>query len=249
MSPVVDPWIICPKPHPDARMRLFCFPYAGGSASAFRLWAPHIPPTIELCAVQLPGRETRLREPRFNRLAPLTRVLADVLASRFDRPFAFFGHSMGALIGFELARELRRQGQHNLKALFVSARSAPQLPGRERPAYMLPEAEFIARLREYDGTPEAILREPDLLQIVIPLLRDDLAINEAYSYAEEPPLDLPIAAFGGLDDLIVDEISIRAWGQQTSSGFTLRMFPGNHWFLNRAPAAIVQTIVQQLQLL
>jgi medium-chain acyl-[acyl-carrier-protein] hydrolase len=228
-------------------MRLFCFPYAGGGASAFRTWAPHIPPTIELCAVQLPGRETRFREPRFTSVAPLTRALVEVLAACFDRPFAFFGHSMGALVSFELARELRRQGQRNLKALFVSARNAPQLPGRERPAYALPEAEFIARLREFDGTPEAVLREPELLRMLIPLLRDDFAINEAYSYADEPPLDLPIAAFGGREDSIVGERGIQAWEQQTSSAFMLRIFPGNHWFLNSASAALIQTIVQQLQ--
>lgn len=242
-------WLVCPQPRPNAALRLFCFPYAGGGASAFRGWSLHVPPEIEVCALQLPGRETRLREPLFTSLPSLIHTLTDVLTPSFDRPFAFFGHSMGALICFELTRELRRLRRPVPKMLFVSARNAPQMVDPDPPVHQLPEPEFIEELRTFNGTSEAILQDPDLLRMVIPILRADFAINETYAYTDEAPLDLPITVFGGVDDHAVDEDGLRAWEQQTSSTFRLRMFPGNHFFLNSVQPMLIQSIVQQLHLI
>jgi medium-chain acyl-[acyl-carrier-protein] hydrolase len=240
-------WVVRPKPNPGASMRLFCFPYAGGSASAFYTWPAHLPASIELCAVQLPGRETRMREPLFDHVAPLTGVLAETLASYFDKPFAFFGHSMGAIISFELARELRRQGQTNLKALFVSARVPPQIQVRQRPVYLMPEPELIATLRTFNGTPEVVFQDPELLGMLLPVLRADFAINECYTYSDEPPLDIPITAFGGTQDTIVDAGELGGWAQQTRGAFQLRMLAGDHFFLNTAQPQLIQAIIHNLQ--
>ncbi|HEX6287866.1 MAG TPA: thioesterase II family protein, partial [Herpetosiphonaceae bacterium] len=247
MAGSINKWIVCSKPNPDASVRLFCFPFAGGGATVFRTWASLLPPQIEVCAVQLPGRETRMREPLFTSIGALVPELLNALAPALDMPFVFFGHSMGALISFELARALRRQGNPHLLHLFVSARSAPQVVNGEEPIYHLPTPEFIDKLRQLNGTPDAILHNPELQEMLLPILRADLALNERYVYTEEAPLDVPISAFGGLQDPRVRQENVAQWAAQTSKTFSLRMVAGDHFFLNANPAAIVQPMQQDLR--
>ena len=152
-------WLAFHKLNPQARLRLFCFHYAGGSARVFREWHDLLP-TVEVCPLQLPGRGTRIKEGSVRRVAPLVEQLARELSPKLDMPFAFFGHSMGALIGFELARLLRRERGLNPAHLFISGRRAPQLRAAGPPIHNLPDDEFIERLRDYNGTPEEVLRHP-----------------------------------------------------------------------------------------
>ncbi|MBC6472534.1 MAG: thioesterase [Hormoscilla sp. GM102CHS1] len=140
--PSKNPWIKYLKPNPKAQRRLFCFPYAGGSAGVFRSWPDSLPPTVEVCAVELPGRGTRIKDAPFTRMEPLVEAIALALLPELDKPFAFFGHSMGALVSFELARLLRKRGDRQLSHLSISGRSAPQIPDPEPPIHALPEAEF-----------------------------------------------------------------------------------------------------------
>lgn len=227
-----NPWLACPKPNPGAAVRLFCFPYSGAAASIYYPWAEMLPPSIEVCPVQLPGHGTRLREPLATRLTPQVEALAAGLAPACDRPFAFFGHSMGALLSFELARHLRRQGKPGPIHLFVSGHGAPHLPDRNPPLHQLPDDQFVAKLRELNGTPEEVLRHQELLQLLIPVLRADFAVCETYVYQPEPPLDCPISAYGGLGDGYVNREELAAWQEQTTGRFSLRMFPGDHFYLN-----------------
>lgn len=227
-----NPWLSCPKPNPSATIRLFCFPYSGAAASIYYPWADLLPPSIEVCPVQLPGHGTRLREPLATRLSPQVEALAAGLAPAFDRPFAFFGHSMGALLSFELARYLRRLGRPAPLHLFVSGHGAPHLPDRNPPLHALPDDQFVARLRELNGTPEEVLRHQELLQLLIPVLRADFAVCETYVYQPEPPLDCPISAYGGLGDGYVNREELAAWQAQTTGRFSVRMFPGDHFYLN-----------------
>ena len=241
------PWLACPRPNPQARLRLFCFPYAGAGASVFYPWSSQLPGDIELWAVQPPGRENRLREALLTRLSPLVQTLAPILNPYLDRPFVLFGHSVGALVSFALARELRRQNYPLPKHLFVSGRRAPQTPALRPPIHQLPDAAFVAELRRYNGTPEVILQNRELLELFLPILRADLAISETYSYVPEAPLNFPISAFGGLEDEGVSRDRLAAWEEQSDRGFTLQMFPGGHFFFKSKPEALLKAISQQLE--
>ncbi|WP_438017929.1 thioesterase domain-containing protein [Sorangium sp. So ce315] len=236
-----DAWVGCPRPNPASRLRLFCFPYAGGGASIYSAWWRELPAHTELCAIKLPGREARLGEPPFERLTALVQALATALDGWLTKPFAFYGHSMGALVSFELARELRRRGAPPPRHLFVAARRAPHLPS-SAPVHGLPDGEFLAWLRRIGGTPEEVLREPELLALFMPVLRADLAINEAEPFVPGAPLDCPISAFGGVDDERADPAGLEAWGQHTRGPFRIAMFPGGHFFLRTARAPLLRSI-------
>lgn len=241
-----DSWIACRKPRPQARLRLFCFPYAGGGALIFRTWADGLPADVEVCPVQLPGRGTRLMEPLFTQLSPLIQALAQALLPLLDKPFAFFGHSLGALVSFELARQLRRQYGVQPVRLFVSASRAPQLPHRGLPIHTRSEGDFLAELRHLNGTPREVLDHEELMQISLPVLRADFAVYETYVYPTEPPLNYPISAFGGLRDRTVSQSDLEAWREQTSVSFSLQMFPGDHFFLNTTQPLLLRVLSQEL---
>lgn len=243
---MLNSWVSCPRPNPDAALRLFCFPYSGAAAAIYYPWADTLPPAIEVCPVQLPGHGTRLSEPLIPRMAPLVEATALALAPYFDRPFAFFGHSMGALLSFELARYLRRSGQDGPRALFVSGHGAPQLADPNPPLHQLPEPEFIGKLRELNGTPEDVLRHAELLQLLTPILRADFAACETYVYPQEPPLDCPLSAYGGLGDAYVSREELQAWRAQTNGAFSVRMFPGDHFYLNTARPYLLQALAREL---
>ncbi len=241
-------WLVIPKPNAQARARLFCFPYAGGGAFEYRAWSPHVPHDLELCAAQLPGRETRLKEAPFTRLLDLTKTLAEVIAPYLDKPFAFFGHSLGAFIGFELARQLRWQNLPQPAHLFVSGSRAPQLPNPEKPMCHLPDHEFVDEIvRRYDSIPQEAREHAELMAMALPALRADFTMNETYEHAEEPPLSCPITCFGGVDDHSAPREHLEAWRAQTRSEFTLRTFPGGHFFIKPERAALAQIIAKAFE--
>jgi surfactin synthase thioesterase subunit len=232
-----DRWIAYRKPSPAARLRLFCFHYAGGGASVFRDWQGIVPAEIEICPVQLPGRESRLRDPALTRVEPLIDNLTRVLEPFLDLPFAFFGHSMGAILSHELALRLRALEKPLPAHLLLSARRAPHRPEKDKPIHDLPEEEFKQELRELDGTPEAVLEHPELMELLSPVLRADFAVCETHEHQAQEPLTLPISVFGGLGDEKVDRQDLEAWRQYTTGSFKLRMFAGNHFFLQDAAKA------------
>jgi acyl transferase domain-containing protein/surfactin synthase thioesterase subunit/acyl carrier protein len=247
INPVSDQsWIVRFQPQSEAKLRLFCFPYAGAGASIFRSWAKAFPPEIEVCALQLPGREDRLGEPPSTRFAPLMQALVPIIQPYLDLPFTFFGHSMGALVSFELVRELRRQNCPSPAHLLVSALRAPQLPDLNLPIHRLPEPKFIEALQQLKGTPEGILQNADLMRLLSPTIRADLAIAENYIYSAQAPLACPITAFGGQEDSIVRPEQLAGWKEQTLSAFRLQMFPGDHFFLHSDREDLLKAIIEEL---
>ncbi len=243
-----DKWFFIPEKRRQANLRLFCFPFGGGGASFYRAWAKGLPPEVEVCAVQLPGRESRLREEPFTRLTPMVTTLSGIIEAYSDIPFAFFGHSMGAWISFELSRQLRRENKKCPLHLFVSGRRAPQIEDNDPLKHDLPESEFIEKLRTYNGTPELIFQEPELLELFLPTLRADFSILETYQYKEEPPIDCPITAFGGLHDGKARYDELRAWRGQTSNRFRLKMFSGDHFYLKDSRYELLLEIAKDLNI-
>lgn len=244
-----NPWLAYVTPKPSARVRLYCFPFAGGGASIYRRWGTELPDPIEVRPVQPPGREGRIGEPAFRSVGPLVEALAGALPDDLGEglPFALFGHSMGALIAYELVRLLRRQGRPEPVRLLVSAHRAPQQPPPEDPIHGLPEDEFRQRLRELNGTPEAVLAHPELMELLGPLLRADFALNETYVHSAGEPLSCPITAFGGDADEGVTTDDLRLWSRVTRGPFHLHVYPGDHFFLHhQAGHALRRQIAREL---
>lgn len=247
MDPSYNSWLAGRKVNPRARLRLFCFPYAGGAATVFRDWSEGLPTDVEVCPIQFPGRGTRLMEAPFNQLPPLIEALAKALLPLFDKPFALFGHSLGSLVSFELARQLRTNHQIRPVRLFVSAGPAPQIPHRGVPIHDLPEREFSAELHRLNGTPADILSHKELMDIVLPSVRADFSLYENYRYSPEPPLNCPISTYGGLSDQSVKRGDLEGWRDQTSMSFSIRMFSGDHFFLKTSQPLLLRTISQELR--
>ncbi|HEX7175429.1 MAG TPA: thioesterase II family protein [Pyrinomonadaceae bacterium] len=239
-------WFTTPEPNPQAELRLFCFPYAGGGETIFRRWPSHLPSTIEVCAAQLPGRGRRMKEPPRTRLSTLAREIADAARPYLDKPFALFGHSMGAVIAFELARLLRRETGTAPLRLFVSGHRAPQIPKSVPSIHNLPEEDFFEELRRFNGTPAEVLEHRELMGLMLPLLRADFELIETYTYTDAEPLDCPITAFGGERDVSVSRAELERWREQTAANFFLHMFEGDHFFLNEAGPRLLQIIRRDL---
>jgi medium-chain acyl-[acyl-carrier-protein] hydrolase len=239
-------WIMGVGRVPNARMRLFCFPSAGGGASMYRLWITEAPRGVEVCPVQLPGRENRLAEPRFSDVEPLLDPLAQAIRPYMDMPFALFGHSMGGLISFELTRRLRDEYGLSPARLFVSAFRAAHLPDPDPPIHNLPDPQFLAEVGRLNGTPHEVLHHPELMAMLLPLLRADLTLCETYSYSPGKPLTCPISVFGGLEDPEASCAEMDAWRHQTTAAFRMRMMAGDHFFLVGSRGLVLQAIGEDL---
>jgi medium-chain acyl-[acyl-carrier-protein] hydrolase len=236
-------WVICQQRRNSAALRLFCFPYAGGGASAYRTWNKELTSDIEVCWIQWPGRENRIRERPFETIDELVPALVNGLSEWLVPPFAFYGHSLGAKIAFETTRHLRRTGKVQPSHLFVGASQAPQLPWPHPPLHVLREDEFIKEVQKrYGGVPREVLQDAELRALLIPTLRADVRLIETYRYDPEPPLNCAITVFGGSDDNTVDRIGLDAWRHQTSQAFRLLMVAGDHFFLHSARQQLLNAI-------
>lgn len=240
------PWLVFFGPAPRARVRLFCFPYAGGAANNFHQWPRRLPEGVEVCAVQPPGRGARLRERPFTNLGELVAAAAPALLPYMDRPFAFFGHSMGALIGYELARKLREEGRPEPQYFIASGCRAPHIAREPGTTYDLPDAEFIDELRRLKGTPPEVLEHEELLRIVLPLVRADFTLTQTYRHSEGPRLGCPVTAVGGLEDDDVKREHLAAWGELTTGPFSLHMLPGDHFFLHTSQSMLLEIVARRL---
>lgn len=226
-----------------ARWRLFCLPYAGGAANIYRSWLQALPEEIDVCAVELPGRGSRIKERPYTSLSLLVDSLSRALYPLLDRPFAFFGHSMGALLAFEMSRHLRRLYRLAPMHLFVSGHSAPHLPVK---LYALgsTDEEMLETLKRLSGTPAEVLENPDLMELLMPVISADFTLCDTYSYLEDAPLECPISVFGGTEDKEIEQHRLEAWREHTTGPFVLRMLPGGHFFIHSQSRQILEGLLQ-----
>jgi medium-chain acyl-[acyl-carrier-protein] hydrolase len=240
-----EPWVKR-EPVPHARARLFCIAHAGGGAAAFRGWREGFAPEIELCAIVLPGRDGRRREPPHTRLANVVDPLFTALHPLADRPFALFGHSMGAAIAFELARRFAASPLGRPLRLCVSGRRAPHLSARRRSFYDLPEDEFVRVIAAMNGTPADVLRDDAMRRLFLPCLRADFELIETWAPAPGPALTCPVSAFAGDADPEVNPGELAAWSRVTTGEFRSRMFAGDHFYLRNAHPPLLAALREDL---
>jgi medium-chain acyl-[acyl-carrier-protein] hydrolase len=239
-------WITRSKNSESAKLRLFCLPYAGGSSIIYHGWQNGFSDYIEICALNLPGRGTRITELPYTNLLELTKAIKDGLLPFLDLPFALMGHSMGGTISFELARLLRNLGLPMPVKVFVSACSAPQISIYEKKTYDLPETELIEELRRLNGTPKDILENKELLKILLPVIRGDFTVCQTYTYHPQSPLDIPIVAFRGKNDIDILEHTVQAWQTQTTKTFKYHTLSGDHFFCHSEKDELIQKINNEL---
>jgi medium-chain acyl-[acyl-carrier-protein] hydrolase len=228
------------------QIRLFCFPYGGGNAHVYRDWQQYLAPEIDVCLVHLPGRARRMGERLRTRLAPLVEELADAIGGALTDRFAFYGHSMGALIAFELARTLRRRNQVMPVQLFLSACRAPTAVRAVPSTFDLSVPEFIAKIQRLRGTPKEFFEHPELQNALLPLLRADFEITDTYDYVPEMPLACPISIYGGDRDELATLEQLAPWKRETSAGYKCKVFAGDHFFLQSHKADFLGVLREDL---
>jgi medium-chain acyl-[acyl-carrier-protein] hydrolase len=231
-----------------AVLRLFCFPHAGGGPSFFLPWRAALRPETAVRQVLLPGREFRLEEPPFRRIADLVEPLCTALRPYLDRPYAFFGHSMGAVVAYEVARRFSGTGMAGPACLIVSGRGAPMLPSRRRPLSGLPDDEFLTEVARLNGIPQEVLNESDLISMLLPALRADFELAETYRPLPGGRLDCPVACYLGTSDPETNHDDVLAWRQVTTGKFTMRAFPGDHFYLKGGRPDVLNAVREDLRL-
>lgn len=239
-------WVRLPGARQTTRLRLICLPCAGGAASRYREWPASLPDDIEVVSIQLPGREDRFGEPAIDSMELLSARLLDGLAGWLDRPFALFGHSMGALVAFELAARLRTVGLEPVH-FFAAGCRAPHRPAPwPTDRHTLPDPEFIEVLRELNGIPGELLENPEWMDLMLPALRSDFTLVETYRYRSHAPLRCPVSVFGGRDDNEVAREDLQTWARHTTGAFAVHTLPGDHFFVNSSRESMLRILAAEV---
>jgi surfactin synthase thioesterase subunit len=236
-----SPWLIR-RPGPARRLRLFCLDCAGGNALSYLPWQEHLDPSVEICAIQLPGRGARLAEAPITSMRTLIQALAGAIAPRMDLPFAFFGHSLGALLAFELTRYCQLRYMTLPRRLFVSGCNAPRYRDPPRGLHRLPDEELILELDHYGGTPPELLQHRELMAMVLPAVRADFSLVDAYEYRSSLPLQVPITALAGRHDPHMTPEQALGWASETKGTFHIEWFEGDHFFVHSERDAVLRCI-------
>jgi medium-chain acyl-[acyl-carrier-protein] hydrolase len=228
-------------------LRLFCLPYAGGSAAAiYGRWSRQLDARTEVIPVELAGRGARIAETPVPSAAVMVNDALRAVLPCSQEPFALFGHSLGAVLAFEMARRLEHEYGRPPAHLFVSGFGAPDEPATPDLAYLLPEHEFRDRLRDLSGTPREVLDNDDLMELVLPVLRADFAAIAQWRFSPGPPLSCPVTVFGGLADPEVEVATLAGWQRQTTASCEVRLLPGQHFYINESPDLLLPTVTSRL---
>ena len=241
-----SPWLPYRKENPEARLRLFCFPFAGSGASSFLSWNQHLPATVEVCGVQPPGREKRMGETAFSHMDDLVSATLAGLEGLFDKPFALFGHSMGANVVFAVAHALEARGLRP-RHVIPSGRPGPHCTHAPTALHTLPDDELVDRLSHLGGTPPDFLSNPALMSALMPCVRADLALTESYLASPETVLTCPLTAMGGDSDPLFPSDYLQSWSTATTGLFAVRPFPGGHFYYSAEGLPAVDAVADILQ--
>lgn len=241
----LDNWFIHPRPNSNAIARLFCFHPAGGNALFFQNWAKELHSSIEPIFIQLPRRSLHLGKPLLTRMDSVISYLSKAILEYCNKPYYFFGHSLGALIAFELAHALLKNNKPHPHCIFASGKSPPHLPSNKF-TYHLSDGDFIDVIKQYNGIPTEIFNENSLIELFLPVLRADFEILETYVYQDRPPLFCDLIALGGIDDPIVKPNSIKEWQNYTSGSFNYHLLPGDHFFIKAKLKNVLNIIYQEI---
>ena len=241
-APPANPWLPLRQPQPHARVRVFCFPYAGGGASVYKGWGESLQKDVELVAIQLPGRERRILETPFRRIPALLDALEPVLAPMLDKPFIFFGYSMGTRIAMALAQRWQTRGAPLPVGMVLAASNAPHRTRESRET--MDDTAFIELLRKYEGTPAEVFAHKELLEMVLPSLRADFAIADAV--LPVLPVRCPLSIYGGLEDNHAMPDTLEPWRELTTGDFRVRTFPGKHFFMRTAREPLLAALREDI---
>jgi medium-chain acyl-[acyl-carrier-protein] hydrolase len=243
----LDRWVPFRNEGDCVRCRIFSFPHAGGNAALYRPLQRLMPPEVDFCPVELPGRAARLREPPITSMSTLVERLHHVLRPLMDVPYGFFGHSVGTSMAFEATRQLGSFNGRTAVHLFVSGRASPKVASRNRPpARSRSDSELLAILDHFGGTPAAIMQHPELIAALLPALRADLTLAEGYTIDPSARVACPITAFGGIDD-VSHSNNLRSWRDCTRGTFRTFIFPGGHFYFWPAAEMLAGEIVDDLR--
>jgi pyochelin biosynthetic protein PchC len=239
----VDAWLQRYEPSPTASLRLVCFPHAGGSAAFYRAWAASQGLDLEVLAVQYPGRMNRFDEPLVDNAGAMADILAEVLSRNVLPPFAFFGHSMGAMIAFETTQRLAHEHRLHPVRLFVSARKGPlcHKPGER---YLADDERLVSYLRRLGGCEDEVFQQPHLLPMILPIIRNDIKLAETWAPRSDARVDCPITAFVGNRDPEVTIEEATSWEQATED-FEIRVFDGHHFYLTDHRSEVMDHVVRR----
>ncbi|GGM33949.1 oleoyl-ACP hydrolase [Longimycelium tulufanense] len=240
-----NPWFRRYAPCPENGLRLLCFPHAGGSASSFLWLCKKLSPALDAVAVQYPGRQDRYREPHFGTIQQLAGQIVDNLGAVADRPLALFGHSMGAVTAFEVARRLEHTNGTSPVVLFVSGRRAPSVRREDR-VHQRDDRGLIAEIKALGGTDSRLLADEEILSMVLPTVRADYRAIETYRYAPGPAVSCPIVALTGDEDPRASIDDVTLWAEHTTGEFDLHVLRGGHFFLNEQPQQVTRVVTERL---
>jgi surfactin synthase thioesterase subunit len=237
-------WFVVPRPRADAAAQLFCLPYAGAGASAFRRWPAAVGPDVEVLAVQPPGRESRIAEPPGFSAA----ALADAILSRADRPYALYGHSLGGRHAFDVLRHLHATGGRLPVKLYVGGSRAPHLHtnGPFDGLSTVDDDELLRRVVAGGGLSDEVLAEPELVELLLPIMRADFAELDRYEFVPGPPLPVPVVAFAGRADRAVSLAEVQAWAEHAGAGLTVHEVDGGHFFLHDEASRVTDLVAADL---
>jgi surfactin synthase thioesterase subunit len=243
---MLSSWLVPAGAVKSPQMNLFCFPYAGGGASLFRSWPKILDQSIQLFGVQAPGKESRFSEAPLLTVADYADQAAKViLQTTGATPLALFGHSLGAAVAYETACRLSQAGK-DVSCLLVSGRQAPNLKSKMKPISHQSDSQFISELALLEGTPTDVLANTELLELLLPMVKSEFAMSEAYRGSSTQMLACPVLAMGSTEDIWLDDNSLNLWSYVTSGQFQTKWFGGDHFFLRSHQADLVSFISDQL---